>query len=140
MWFSFGGYCRAFQETHVIRLICRPFDYCHINPVKHGLVKNVSDWPYSTFHRYVGQGLYTHRYPRVAIADFITALAGSIKTGNQVQWAFVRVAVLGNRYGASKHLFPSDKSQLIDPRLMRHRHGFGDFTVRYGGIGLQLYG
>ena len=28
-------------------------DYCHINPVKHGLVKHTVDWPYSTFHRYV---------------------------------------------------------------------------------------
>ena len=28
-------------------------DYCHINPVKHGLVGRVSDWPYSSFHRYM---------------------------------------------------------------------------------------
>ncbi|WP_347989619.1 transposase [Methylomonas sp. AM2-LC] len=33
-------------------------DYCHINPVKHGLVKQVINWPYSTFHRCVDQGLY----------------------------------------------------------------------------------
>jgi putative transposase len=33
-------------------------DYCHINPLKHGHVKQVSDWPYSTFHRYVEAGLY----------------------------------------------------------------------------------
>ena len=33
-------------------------DYVHWNPVKHGLVKNVSDWPYSSFHRYVKVGLY----------------------------------------------------------------------------------
>ena len=26
-------------------------DYVHINPLKHGLVKRVADWPYSTFHR-----------------------------------------------------------------------------------------
>ena len=25
-------------------------DYVHINPLKHGLVKNVGDWEYSTFH------------------------------------------------------------------------------------------
>ncbi len=31
-------------------------DYIHINPVKHGLVKHVRDWPYSTFHRYVRTG------------------------------------------------------------------------------------
>ena len=33
-------------------------DYVHINPLKHGLVKRVSDWPYSTFHRLVEQGVY----------------------------------------------------------------------------------
>ena len=33
-------------------------DYVHINPVKHGLVSCVRDWPYSTFHRYVRQGVY----------------------------------------------------------------------------------
>lgn len=33
-------------------------DYVHINPVKHRLVSRVSDWPYSTFHRLVGKGIY----------------------------------------------------------------------------------
>ena len=33
-------------------------DYVHINPVKHGLVGRVVDWPYSTFHRLVAQGIY----------------------------------------------------------------------------------
>ena len=28
-------------------------DYVHFNPVKHGHVSRVSDWPYSTFHRLV---------------------------------------------------------------------------------------
>ncbi|MGZ8946169.1 MAG: REP-associated tyrosine transposase [Methylococcaceae bacterium] len=32
-------------------------DYIHFNPVKHGLVTRVVDWPYSSFHRYVRQGL-----------------------------------------------------------------------------------
>ncbi|WP_374090681.1 hypothetical protein [Methylomicrobium lacus] len=36
----------------------RYIDYIHINPVKHGLVKHVADWPYSTFHRYVAKGIY----------------------------------------------------------------------------------
>jgi putative transposase len=33
-------------------------DYLHYNPVKHGWVKQVKDWPYSTFHRWVRQGVY----------------------------------------------------------------------------------
>ena len=32
-------------------------DYVHINPMKHGLVERVADWPHSTFHRYVRSGL-----------------------------------------------------------------------------------
>jgi REP-associated tyrosine transposase len=35
----------------------RHVDYIHINPVKHGLVSRVQDWPHSSFHRYVRQGL-----------------------------------------------------------------------------------
>ena len=33
-------------------------DYLYFNPVKHGLVKHVNDWPYSTFHRYMKKGVY----------------------------------------------------------------------------------
>ena len=32
-------------------------DYVHFNPVKHGHVNRVSDWPYSTFHRLVEAGV-----------------------------------------------------------------------------------
>jgi putative transposase len=34
----------------------RHVDYVHYNPVKHGLVSRVCDWPYSSFHRYVSRG------------------------------------------------------------------------------------
>lgn len=33
-------------------------NYVHINPLKHGLVHRVVDWPYSSFHRLVAAGLY----------------------------------------------------------------------------------
>ena len=36
----------------------RHFDYIHYNPVKHGLVKCPRNWLYSTFHRWVKQGVY----------------------------------------------------------------------------------
>ncbi|UGY06047.1 REP-associated tyrosine transposase [Bradyrhizobium quebecense] len=36
----------------------RHVDYVHINPVKHGLVTRVSDWPYSSFHRTASDGIY----------------------------------------------------------------------------------
>ncbi len=36
----------------------RHVDYVHVNPLKHGYVKRVAEWPYSTFHQYVEQGIY----------------------------------------------------------------------------------
>jgi len=36
----------------------RHVDYIHYNPVKHGLVSRVQDWPHSSFHRYVRDGVY----------------------------------------------------------------------------------
>jgi putative transposase len=34
----------------------RHVDYIHYNPVKHGLVNRVRDWPLSSFHRFVRGG------------------------------------------------------------------------------------
>ena len=35
--------------------MARHVEYIHWNPVKHGLVRQVSDWPYSTFHKFVAR-------------------------------------------------------------------------------------
>jgi len=54
-----GVWQRRFWE-HRIRDeedLARHVDYIHFNPVKHGLVSQVGDWPYSSFHRYVARGL-----------------------------------------------------------------------------------
>lgn len=40
----------------------RHVDYIHYNPVKHGYVQRVTDWPYSSFHRYVKRGLYSENW------------------------------------------------------------------------------
>jgi putative transposase len=37
----------------------RHMDYLHFNPVKHGHCAQVKDWPFSTFHRCVKDGIYT---------------------------------------------------------------------------------
>jgi putative transposase len=37
----------------------RHIDYIHFNPVKHGHVTRVVDWPHSSFHRYVARGILT---------------------------------------------------------------------------------
>jgi putative transposase len=36
----------------------RHVDYIHFNPVKHGNAQIVVEWPYSTFHRFVLDGIY----------------------------------------------------------------------------------
>ena len=38
----------------------RHIDYIHWNPVKHGQVKQVMDWPYSSFHQFVKRGIYSN--------------------------------------------------------------------------------
>ena len=55
-----GIWQRHFWE-HVIRDEVdyeRHVDYVHANPLKHGWVRRVEDWPYSSFHRYLAQGMY----------------------------------------------------------------------------------
>ena len=32
-------------------------NYIHWNPVKHGHVRNAADWPYSSIHRYIANGV-----------------------------------------------------------------------------------
>ncbi len=54
-----GVWQRRFWE-HLIRDATdytRHVEYCYINPIKHGLVKRVRDWPYSSFHRDVRAGI-----------------------------------------------------------------------------------
>lgn len=48
----FWGHCIRDQAD-----FCRPIDYIHWNPVKHGYVQRVNDWPCSSLHRYVKQGV-----------------------------------------------------------------------------------
>jgi len=56
-----GIWQRHFWE-HLIRDevdFQRHVDYVHVNPLKHGVVKQIADWPYSTFHRFVENGIYS---------------------------------------------------------------------------------
>lgn len=50
---------RYWEHTlHDARDFARHVDYIHINPVKHGHVTQVRDWPHSSFHRMVRLGVY----------------------------------------------------------------------------------
>ncbi|MGO4701623.1 REP-associated tyrosine transposase [Dyella sp. 2RAB6] len=47
------------HEIRSQRDLTRHIDYVHINPVKHGYTARASDWPYSSIHRYIRQGVLT---------------------------------------------------------------------------------
>jgi len=51
-------------------------DYIHYNPVKHGHVQQVIDWPHSSFHRYVRRGILPADWGSEAVPD---VLAGEVE-------------------------------------------------------------
>ena len=54
------GIWQRWYWEHLVRDetdFARHVDYIHWNPVKHGHVARVKDWPYSTFHRFVRDGV-----------------------------------------------------------------------------------
>lgn len=68
-----GIWQRRFWE-HTIRDdedLARHMDYIHYNPVKHGHARRVCDWPYSTFHHLVQQGMYA---PDWGVSDDVRAM------------------------------------------------------------------
>jgi putative transposase len=66
-----GIWQRRFWE-HTIRDV-RDYavhvDYVHINPLKHGLVQRVIDWPYSSFHRCSALGIYPEDWADDTVMD-----------------------------------------------------------------------
>ena len=55
-----GIFQRRYWEHTIIseKDLDNQINYIHYNPVKHGFAQNVKDWNYSSFHKYVKQGLY----------------------------------------------------------------------------------
>ncbi len=56
-----GGVWQPRFWEHLVRDetdLAAHMDYLHYNPVKHGHVARVVDWPYSSFHRCVRDGVY----------------------------------------------------------------------------------
>jgi putative transposase len=48
---------------------CAHCDYIHYNPVKDGLVEMPGAWPYTTFHRFVEQGIYAPDWGATAVPN-----------------------------------------------------------------------
>ncbi|NJN87747.1 MAG: transposase [Leptolyngbyaceae cyanobacterium SL_7_1] len=52
----------------------RHVDYIHYNPVHHQLVEAPKDWAYSSFHRYVANGIYAEDWganDKIVLPNFI---------------------------------------------------------------------
>ena len=52
-------YARGPTRVRADNDLQRHIDYVHFNPMKHGYVKRVTEWPHSTFHAYVARGVYS---------------------------------------------------------------------------------
>ena len=66
-----GIWQRRYWE-HLIRDerdLAAHLDYIHYNPVRHGHVERVAEWPFSTFHRYVAVGSYPVDWGDVPVED-----------------------------------------------------------------------
>lgn len=66
-----GIWQRRFWE-HQIRDandLARHIDYIHFNPVKHGHVQQVREWPWSSVHRYIQRGILPAEWGEVEAAD-----------------------------------------------------------------------
>ena len=69
-----GLWQRRFWE-HLIRDeedLAHHVEYIHWNPVKHGWVRRVTDWPHSSFHTFVRRGLYTADWGGNVVPDLET--------------------------------------------------------------------
>ena len=83
---------------HVIRDekdLINHIGYIHYNPVQHGYVKSVSDWPYSSFHQYVNKGWLDENWGTGEI-DFADA-------GNE--WCYVGLRCANPTYKSSQRYF-----------------------------------
>jgi len=50
------------KDTNDLR---QHLDYIHYNPVKHGHCQDPADWPYSTVHKFIANGIYPKDWGRV---------------------------------------------------------------------------
>ena len=73
----------AFRDE---RDYARHVDYVHYNPVKHGYVERVGDWPHSSFHRLVARGIYPPDWAGVHESDLVSQNAASL--------AFIRAPIM----------------------------------------------
>jgi len=59
-----GIWQRRYWEHQILdeKDLARHVDYIHINPVKHGYTNSPVQWPYSSVHRYIRQGILPNNW------------------------------------------------------------------------------
>jgi len=70
IWFSIIQKKWPFQ----VDAVCLLPDHFHYNPVKHGLVRHTIEYPWSSFQRYIREGLYEREWG--VIEDYFGAIGG----------------------------------------------------------------
>ncbi len=71
---------RRFWE-HLIRDekdFLKHVEYIHYNPVKHGYAIAPSDWHYSSFHKFVQDGIYNKNWGTDEIIKFNETIGGEL--------------------------------------------------------------
>ena len=69
-----------FQRRYFEYTICSQealnnnINYIHYNPVKHGYAKNLKDWKYSSFHKFVEDKFYDKNRGNSADIEYIKNL------------------------------------------------------------------
>ena len=68
VWHNYWDTCIRSEEDFWTR-----FNYIHNNPIKHGYVKRLEDWPYSSYHHWLatkGQDWLDDCWERYPVSDF----------------------------------------------------------------------
>lgn len=67
-----GIWQRRFWEHTIIdeKDYAAHMDYIHYNPIKHGWVQSVNEWPFSSFHRLVKMGVYLPNWVSLNVEAF----------------------------------------------------------------------
>ena len=69
VWHNYWDTCIRSEEDFWIR-----FNYIHNNPIKHGYVKRLEDWPYSSYHHWLatkGSDWLDDCWARYPVIDFL---------------------------------------------------------------------
>ena len=88
-------------------------NYIHYNPMKHGYVKQVKDWPYSTYSRWVERGFYPLNW--AGIDGDLPMSLNSLKIRRNAHWLLRLMALWPYLFRAGLPVMPvvDETSELM---------------------------